>query len=130
MMFSLFSDVLCEDSLLGIDFDNCEDINLDSDVKDPSVLLLWKIQQVRISTYEQSNGFKITEKILHLVDTKVELEATCHLRDDWSRMEVEAEDLAYVSGLCFLMVRFWIPFFLCFLLKSCLLFFKKNNFKI
>lgn len=94
------SDVLCEDSLLGIDFDNCEDINLDSDVKDPSVLLLWKIQQVRISTYEQSNGFKITEKILHLVDTKVELEATCHLRDDWSRMEVEAKDLAYVSALC------------------------------
>ena len=111
-----FSHKLLDDSLLGIDFDDDIDhINILGETKG---FLTWKVQNVRKSVYEQSSGFKVTENILTLKQENGNNIATCHLRDDWCRMEVEENDIVYVSGntpAILLIISFLFMF--CFTIK-------------
>ena len=85
-----------DDFLLGIDFD--EDVS-DGIGDECDVVLTWVVTDIRVSMYVQSSGPRINEKILTLQLQNGLHTATCHLRDDWFRMEVEISDVAYISGM-------------------------------
>lgn len=64
-------------------------------------IITWKVREMRVC---QVMGCKNMERVLHLQlnDNKFgETNATCHLRDDWYRMEVDVDDDVFVSGNLF-----------------------------
>ena len=60
--------------------------------------LTWRVVETSVKEYQVDFHTK-QERILQLVQTKNEEErAVCHLRDDWFLMEIEDEDITYVSS--------------------------------
>eukprot|EP00111_Clytia_hemisphaerica_P000398 TCONS_00001102-protein len=63
------------------------------------VFMTWRVVEYSVREYQVDNHRK-QERVLQLLQIKNEEErAVCHLRDDWFLMEIEDEDIAYVSNL-------------------------------
>ena len=72
-------------------------------------IILWHVRELSVKEYLDKESQTKKERILQLVWVDDENETSvCHLRGDWFIMEIEKQDIVYVSGKFFLLIIYMI----------------------